>query len=260
MARDIHPSAVVAEDAELGEGVSIGPFAVVEPGAVVGDACRIGAHAVVKGHVRMGPGNRVAEHAVLGGEPQDYAFKPCESFVDIGAENLIREGVTIHRSSKPGGVTRIGDRNFLMAYAHVAHDCVLGNGVVLVNGVGLTGHVTVGDRAFISGYAGIHQFCRVGRFAMVGGLSKVVQDCLPFMITDGNPARARGLNVVGLRRGGFGRAELAALKEAYRVLLRGGRRLEDALAELERSDCEPVRELADFVRGSRRGFAHEPGG
>lgn len=259
MAALIHPTAVVDPGAELGEEVRIGPFAVIEADTRIGEGCSIAAHALVKRYVRMGPGNRVAEHAVIGGEPQDYAFRPCESWVEIGAENLIREGVTIHRSSRPGGVTRIGNRNFLMAGAHVAHDCALGDGIVLVNGAGLTGHVTVGDRAFVSGYAGVHQFCRVGRLAMIGGLSKVVQDCLPFVITDGNPARARGLNLVGLRRAGFGRESIAALKAAYRTLLRSALPLERALAELEASPEAVVRELAEFVRGSRRGFAHEPG-
>jgi UDP-N-acetylglucosamine acyltransferase len=252
----IHSSAVVSAEARLGRGVVIGPFAVVEEGVRIGDGCEIRAHAVIKRGSVLGARNRVHEGAVIGGEPQDVAFSGQDSGLVIGDHNLIREGVTIHRSTKPGGQTVVGSDCFLMAYAHVAHDNRLGDRVILANNVMLAGHVEVGDRAFLGGGVGVHQFCRVGRLAMLGGYSKVVQDCLPFVITDGSPARATALNVVGLRRAGFTAGQLRTLHRAYRLLLRSGLPLERALEELRALQDPAVDELAAFVRGSKRGFAH----
>jgi UDP-N-acetylglucosamine acyltransferase len=251
----VHPSAVIAPSARLGTGVRIGPFAVIEDDVVIGDACEISAHAVIKRYTRMGPRNRVAEHAVIGGEPQDVKFKGQTSFLTIGSGNLIREGVTIHRASTQDGETRIGDDNFLMAYSHIAHDCQVGNQAVIANGALLAGFASVGNRAFISGNVTIHQFARVGRLAMVGGLARISLDCLPFMITEGSPARIRGLNIVGLRRAGVAAQDVAALKKALSVL-RSGRLLQEALAELEGSDSALVREVVQFIRESKRGFTH----
>jgi UDP-N-acetylglucosamine acyltransferase len=252
----VHPTAVVAPGARLGQGVTVGPFAVVEDGAVVGDRCEIRAHATIKRFTTLGTDNVVHEGAVLGGEPQDVAFTGAESFLVVGDRNRIREGVTLHRSTKPGGTTRIGSDCFLMAYVHVAHDDRLGDGVVIANNVALAGHVDIADRAFLSGGVVVHQFCRVGRLAMLGGLAKVVQDCLPFVITDGNPARARGLNIVGLRRAGVGADERRALKEAYRLLVRAGLPLETALERMAGLSDSLVEEMIAFIRGSKRGFAH----
>jgi UDP-N-acetylglucosamine acyltransferase len=252
----VHPSAIVAKSARLGAGVSVLPFAVVEDDVVVGDRTEIRSHAVVKRFTALGEDNRVHEGAILGGEPQDVAFTGAPSSLVIGDRNLIREGVTLHRSTKPGGATVVGSGCFLMAYVHVAHDGRIGDRVVMANNVALAGHVEVGERAFLGGGVGVHQFCRVGRLAMIGGNSKVVQDCLPFLITDGNPARARGLNVVGLRRAGFTATQLRALKEAYRLLFRAGLPLEAALERLCALREPEVDELAAFVRGSKRGFAH----
>ncbi len=230
--------------------------AVIEDGVEIGEGCSIGAYAVIKRHTRMGARNRVAEHAVIGGEPQDVKFKSdTVSGVVVGDDNIFREGVTIHRGSRPDAVTRVGSGCMLMVGAHVGHDCVVGSQVVLVNNAALAGEVTVGDRAFISAGVGVHQFCRVGRLAMIGGLAKVVQDALPFCITDGNPARARGLNLVGLRRAGFKAPEIAALKEAYRMLYQRVP-LKEAVAGMEKSSSDAVRELAEFIAQSKRGFAH----
>ena len=170
----------------------IGPLAVVEDDTTIGDGCEIRAHAVVKRFTTLGAHNRVHEGAVLGGEPQDVSFAGQETRLVIGDRNLIREGVTIHRSTRPGGATVVGSDCFLMAYVHVAHDNRVGDRAILANNVMLAGHVEIGERAFMGGGSGVHQFCRVGRLAMVGGNAKVVQDCLPFVITDGHPARARG--------------------------------------------------------------------
>jgi UDP-N-acetylglucosamine acyltransferase len=252
----VHATAIVSPEARLGHGVSIGPYAVVEEGAVVGDGCEVRAHAVVKRYTCLGSGNRVHEGAVLGGEPQDLSFREQQTALVIGDRNVIREGATIHRSTKEGGATVVGSDCFLMAYTHVAHDCRLGDRVILANNVMLAGHVELGERAFLGGGAGVHQFCRVGRLAMVGGNAKVVQDCLPFVITDGHPARARGLNVVGLRRAGVSASELATLREAYRLLVRSGLALDEALEKMASLKDPLVDELVAFVRGAKRGFAH----
>jgi len=246
----------VDADARLEDGVTIGPFAVVEGAVVIGRGTEVRAHAVVKRFTTLGEGNVVHEGAVLGGEPQDVAFAGGASYLRIGDGNRIREGVTVHRATTPGGTTTVGSGCFLMAYAHVAHDCVVEDGAILANNVALAGHVHVGAGAFLAGGAGVHQFCRVGRLAMVGGHAKVVQDCLPFVITDGAPARARGVNGVGLRRAGLDPAAVRALREAYRILLRGGLPLQVAVERLAASPHSLVRELAEFARSSRRGFSH----
>jgi UDP-N-acetylglucosamine acyltransferase len=238
----------------LGAGVLVGPYAVVEDGAQIGPGCELRAHSVVKRHTRLGADNVVHEHAVLGGEPQDLGFDGAVSSLVVGDRNRIREGVTLHRATRPGGATMVGSDCFLMAYVHVAHDCRLGDRVVLANNVALAGHVEIGERAFLSGGVVVHQFCRVGRLAMVGGNTKVVQDCLPFVITDGHPGRARGLNVVGLRRAGVGAAQVRTLRQAYRLLLRSGLAREAALERLAEIGDPLVDELAAFVRASKRGF------
>jgi len=252
----IHASAIVAAGARLGAGARVGPCAVIEDDVVLGDGCEIAAHAVIKRHTRMGARNRIAEHAVIGGDPQDLKFSADSlSHVEIGDDNVFREGVTVHRASREGGRTRIGNNCFLMAYTHVAHDCVVGDQVVMVNYAGISGEAVVQDGAFLSGFVGVHQFCRIGRLAMIGGMTKLVQDALPFCITDGNPGRARGLNHTGLRRGGFSREEIAALKEAYRLLY-VRTPLEEALAAMKQMDSAAVTEFAGFIAGSKRGFAH----
>jgi UDP-N-acetylglucosamine acyltransferase len=251
----IHPSAIVAPGARLGAGVRVGPYAVIEDEVVIGDGCEIAAHAVIKRFTRMGPRNRVFEHAVIGGEPQDVKFHGQPSAVVIGEGNLIREGVTIHRACIEGQETRIGDRNFFMAYCHIAHDSVIGSQVVIANGVQTAGHISIGDRAFVSGNVGIHQFARIGRLAMIGGLARISLDCLPFMITEGSPARIRGLNLVGLRRAGVAAADVAALKGALGTL-RSGRLLQESVTEFEASESALVREVAQFIRESKRGFTH----
>jgi UDP-N-acetylglucosamine acyltransferase len=249
----VHPTALVDPAARLAEGVAIGAYAIVEGGAAIGPRSDVRAHAIVKRHTTLGADNQVHEGAVLGGEPQDVSFQGGDSALVIGDRNRIREGVTVHRAGA-GGETRIGSDCFLMAYAHVAHDDRLGDGVVLANNVALAGHVHVGDRAFLSGGVVVHQFCRVGRLAMVGGNSKIVQDCLPFVITDGVPGRARGLNVVGLRRAGFTAAQVRALKHAYRILLRSALPLDTALTTLDALGDPLADEVAAFVRASKRGF------
>ena len=252
----IHSSAIVAADARLAAGVKIGPCAVIEEDVALGEGCEIAAHAVIKRHTRMGARNRVAEHAVIGGDPQDLKFSAATlSHVEIGDDNVFREGVTVHRGSRAGGRTRIGNNCFLMAYVHVAHDCAVGDQVVMVNHATIAGEAVVQDGAFLSGFVGVHQFCRIGRLAMIGGLTKLVQDALPFCITDGNPGRARGLNLTGLRRGGLPREEIAALKEAYRMLY-ARLPLQESLARMKAMGSVAAGEFAGFIAASKRGFAH----
>lgn len=258
MSHAIHPTALVHANARLGANVTVGPYAVIEEDVVIGDDCAIAGHAVIKRYTRMGRGNRVYEHAVIGGDPQDYKFKACVSFVSIGEDNLIREGVTIHRGSVADAHTRIGNACFLMANCHVAHDCTIGDGVVIANGTLLGGVVEVGERAFVSGAVTIHQFCRVGRFALLAASTRVNQDCLPFVTTDGVPGRARGLNLVGLKRGGMSAAEIGELKRAFHALRTAGS-LESALTEISAYGSPAASELVQFIRASKRGFAHPAG-
>ncbi|MFZ5512057.1 MAG: acyl-ACP--UDP-N-acetylglucosamine O-acyltransferase [Pseudomonadota bacterium] len=251
----IHATALIDPAARLGAGVTVGPYAVVEADTEIGDGCTIGAHAVIRRFTRMGRGNRIHEHAVIGGEPQDFKFRPCASWVEIGDDNVIREGVTIHRGSTEGAATRIGHGNMLMAYSHVAHDCRIGDQTVVANGALLAGFVTVEDRAFVSGAVTVHQFCRIGRLAMVSQSTKVTRDCLPFVVTEGVPGRARALNTVGLARAGVADSERLALRRAFRVL-RSGAGLDEVLARLSALDSAAVAEMVRFIRASTRGFAH----
>ena len=253
----IHPTAIISADASLAPDVRVGPYAVVEGDVRIGAGCEIGAHAVVKRFTTLGERNRVYEHATLGGEPQDVKFRGEPSALRIGDDNLIREYATLHRASGEGEATRVGSRNFLMVGTHVAHNCEVGDDNVFANGVALAGHVVVEDHAFLASNVGAHQFVRFGRYAMVGGKTKVIQDVLPFFTTDGNPPRVRGLNTIGLRRGGFRPESRAALKRAYQMLFRARLPLQSALAALEEVDDENVAHLVAFIRGSRRGFTRE---
>jgi UDP-N-acetylglucosamine acyltransferase len=232
----------------------IHPTAIIEDDVIIGPDCEIGAYAVIKRFTRIGDRNRIFEHAVIGGEPQDVKFRGEPSYLEIGDDNLIREFCTLHRANGEGETTRIGSRNFFMVGVHVAHNCQIGDDNIFANEVALAGHIRVEDHVFISNNVGAHQFVRMGRYAMVGGKSKIVQDVLPFFITDGNPARVRGINSVGLRRAGFSEEATRVLKDAYRKLFRSAMPVQDALRELEQVDDENVSHLVRFIRSSTRGF------
>jgi len=250
----IHPTAIVSSNARLGAGAAVGPYAVIEDDVDIGDNCQIAAHVVIKRFSRLGARNRVFEHAVLGGEPQDVKFGGETSYLEIGDDNLIREFSTFHRASGEGETTRVGSRNFFMVGMHVAHNCLIGDDNIFANEVALAGHIEIEDHVFVSNNVGAHQFVRMGRYAMVGGKSKIVQDVLPFFITDGNPPRVRGLNSVGLRRAGFSSEARSALKRGYQVLFRNGLSLEDAVLELEQIEDPHVAHLVRFIKRSKRGF------
>ena len=253
----IHPTSLISPGARLGDRVSIGPYVLIESDVEIGENTDVRGHAVIKQFTTLGPANIVHEGAVLGGEPQDIGFTGCTSYLRIGSNNRIREGVTMHRGTEPESDTVVGSNCFIMANAHVAHNCRLGDGVILANNVALAGYVEIEDQVFISGGVVVHQFCRIGRLAMIGGNSKIVQDCLPFVITDGVPGRARGLNVVGLRRAGFKASNIHKLKEGYRLLLRSGLPLKEALQRLADLRDPLVDHLMAFVGDSKRGFCHE---
>ena len=234
--------------------MAIHPTVIIEDNVEIGPDCEIAAYAVIKRHTRLGARNRVFEHAVIGGEPQDVKFKGETSYLEIGDDNIIREYCTFHRANGEGETTRIGSRNFFMVGVHVAHNCEIGDDNIFANEVALAGHIKIEDHVFLSNNVGAHQFVRMGRYAMIGGKSKIVQDVLPFFITDGNPSRLRGVNRVGVRRGGFSEEERRALKEAYKLLFRSTMPIQDALRELEQVDDENVAHLVKFIRSSKRGF------
>ena len=234
--------------------MAIHPTAIIENDVEIGPDCEIGAYSVIKRYTKIGARNRISEHVILGGEPQDTKFKGETSYLEIGDDNLIREFCTFHRANGEGTTTRIGSRNFFMVGVHVAHNCAIGDDNIFANEVALAGHIEIEDHAFLSNNVGAHQFVRMGRFAMVGGKSKIVQDVLPFFITDGNPSRLRGVNSVGLRRAGFSEEERRALKDAYKLLCRSTMPLQDALRELEQFDDKNVSHLVNFIRNSKRGF------
>lgn len=250
----IHPTALVDRAALLEDDVEIGPFSVVEPAVEIRSGCRIGAHVVLKRGLKLGNRVRVHEGAVLAGPPQDLKYDGADSYAEVGDDSVIREFATIHRSARPGGTTRVGRGCFLMGYGHVAHDCEIGDEAIIASYAALAGHIRIGRRAFVSGGVVIHQFSRIGELAMIGGGSKVNLDVPPFFTVDGVPARAVGLNLVGLKRDGVGAEDVRSLKRAYRLLYRSKLPLEAAIREIEALGNELAGRLAGFVRDSERGI------
>ena len=254
----IHPLAVVSPQAVLGQGISVGPFAVIEPDVIIGDHCKLAAGVVIKSGTEMGEHNTVYEGAVLGGYPQHVRMPESLGRVTIGSHNTFRENTTIHRALQDGNVTRVGDHNLLMVGAHVAHDCTVGNYVIMANNAMLGGFVTVADRAFLSGAVAVHQFCRIGRLAMIGGCARVVQDIAPYVMVDGQSGLIVGLNLVGLRRNGYGPTDVAQLKAAYRTIFRRSLRWTDVLERLrEEFTSGPAADFHPFLSQGTRGFVQE---
>ena len=254
----IDPRAVIAADARIAADVVIGPYAIIGPGVSIGPGCWIGPHAVIQGPTTMGAGNRVFQFASIGDVPQDKKYAGEETRLEIGDRNTFREYVTVNRGTVTGnGATRIGSDNLLLAYSHVAHDCVLGNHIVLSNVVMLAGHVQIGDWVIMSGYAGAHQHCRIGAHAFIANNTAVLQDIPPYVLATGQPAEPRAVNLEGLKRRGFTEEQTRAIRNAYRVLYRSELKLDEALAQLREiaasQDCLQV--MADFIEGSTRGLA-----
>jgi len=250
----IHPTAQIDASARLGK-VEVGAFSVIGPNVEIGDGTTIGPHAVIQGPTRIGRDNRIFQFASVGAEPQDKKFAGEHSELVIGDRNTIREFVTINRGTgEGGGYTRIGDDNWIMAYAHIAHDCHVGNQTIFSNNATLAGHVEVGDYAILSGFAGVHQFCRVGEHAFVGMGCLINGDVPPFVIVANEYGRPRGINAEGLKRRGFSAERIAAIKRAYRTLYMSGMPLERAREELARmaGEAPDVRCMLDFLERSQR--------
>ncbi|WP_432735790.1 acyl-ACP--UDP-N-acetylglucosamine O-acyltransferase [Maridesulfovibrio sp. FT414] len=257
MATEIHPSSIVDPGAQLGENVKIGPFCVVERNTVIGDNCSLDAYVQIKSFTRMGSGNVVHTGAVLGGPPQHLAFKEEETTVEIGDNNIFREYMTVHRGTVQGhGKTVIGNNCMLMAYVHVAHDCTLGNHVIMANASSLAGHVEVGNHVTIGGMSGIHQFVRIGDYAFLGAMSGFAKDLPPYMLATGVRGLLHGPNSIGLRRHGFDSKTCMAIKKAYRIIFRSGLTKEESIemAEKEFSEVPEVTTLIQFIRSSERGI------
>ncbi len=262
---NIHPTAVIDPGAELDSSVGVGPYVIIGKGVQIGPDTEIETHTVISGPTVIGAGNRVGSFANIGAAPQDLSYRGEETTLTIGDHNLIREYVSIHRGSvKGGGVTMIGDHNMLMAYTHIAHDCRIGNHVIMANAATLSGHVMVEDRANLGGFVGVHQFTRIGRFSYIGGMSGLTKDVPPFTIVAGtrNRMRVSGINRIGLKRNGFSVEDIKKLHGAFKIIfLEENLLLQEALDKTlaEFPDCSPVKELVDFIRKSERGIIRNYG-
>ncbi len=253
---DIHPTAVISDKAELGKNVKIGPYSVVNDHVTIGDGTEIAAHVMIDSHTTLGKNNRIFTGAVIGSESQDLKFKGEVSYVEIGDDNTFREYVTINRATEPGGKTIIGNNNAILAYCHVAHDCILGNNITISNVTTLAGHCEVEDGAGLGGYVGVHQFVKIGKLAYVGGWSKVVKDVPPYVRVSGSPLKVFGLNKVGLERRDITPEARKALRQAYTLLFRSDNNVSQAIEAIE-ADIPKVAEvqgLIDFVKNSSRGI------
>lgn len=251
----IHQSALIDKSAELGADVEIGPFAIVGPGVEIGDGCRLGARVTLERNVRLASGVRVGDGTILGGDPQDLKYRGEETWVEVGPDAVIREYSTINRGTTATGVTRIGARAFIMSYVHLAHDCHVGDGVIIANGTQLAGHVTIQNRASVSGLVAVHQFVTIGTFAFVGGCSRVNQDIPPYVKAVGNPIELYGLNTIGLQRAGFDAETVSALKRLYRLFFNSELNLSQAVdrARTELPSLPEVERFLTFVTNSQRG-------
>jgi UDP-N-acetylglucosamine acyltransferase len=258
----IHPTAIVEPGAKLAAGVAVGPYSLIGSSVAIGPGSEIGAYVVLEGRVTLGARCRVGHGALIGGVPQDRKFREgLPVGVSVGDDTVIREYVTVHRATHEGRDTRIGSRCLVMVSSHIAHDCVVGDEVIIINYAGLSGHVTVEDRATIGGLTGIHPFTRIGTYAYVGGCAKVTQDVPPFVMADGIPATARGVNVIGMRRGGVDGEGRHQVRAAFRILYRSGLAPAAAAARLkaELGGHPLVARLVDFIEDSKRGIVPAPG-
>lgn len=253
----IHPTAMVSSSVELGADVEVGPYAMIGDECIVGDGCVISARSTLERYVTLGRGVKIGIGTVLGSDPQDLKFKGERTTVEIGDNTVVREYSTINRGTSQSFKTSVGPNCFIMSYVHLAHDCHIGEGVVLANMVQLAGHVTIEDKAIISGVTAVHQFTRVGRNAIVGGCSRVSKDVPPFVKAVGNPMKLYGLNSIGLRRNGFSPETILELKRAYRLLFRSELNLAQALERVttEVEQIPEVLHLVQFVEASHRGVA-----
>ncbi len=252
----IHPSAIVEASAQLGTGTVVGPYCIVGAGVVLGPDCWLQHHVTLCGPTQAGARNKFYAYCSIGQQTQDLKYAGEPTYLEIGDDNVFREFVTVNRSTDAAGKTRIGNRGNFLAYSHVAHDCVVGDGVIFSNNGTLAGHVQVGDHAIMGGLTAVHQFCRLGQLAITGGCSKIVQDVPPFMIADGNPAEIRGVNVIAMERHGYSPESIKAIKEAYRLIYRSNYNTRQALDAIQRElpATAEVTQLVEFIETSERGI------
>ncbi|AKS40812.1 acyl-ACP--UDP-N-acetylglucosamine O-acyltransferase [Wenzhouxiangella marina] len=253
----IHASAIIEDGASIAEDVEIGPFSIIGPEVTIDAGCWIGPHVVVTGRTRIGANTRIFQFASIGEEPQDKKYHGEESSLEIGEGNTIREYVTINRGTADGGgVTRLGDNNWLMAYCHIAHDCQVGSNVIMANGATLAGHVIVGDWVIFAGYSGAHQFCRIGDHAFLGMYGGVNQDVPAYVMVSGQPPRPRGINSEGLKRRGFSAEDIRHIRDAYRTIYRSGLKRDEALELLrQRLPEQPaIAAMIESAEASQRGL------
>jgi len=252
----IHPSAIIHSRAQIGAGCEIGPYCVIGEHVTIGDRCKLHSHVVVDGHAVLGRENEIFPFATIGKKTQDLKWKGGVTHVRIGEKNVFREGVTVHSATSEGDATVIGDGNLFLTYVHIAHDCRLGNGIIMSGFAGLAGHVVVEDHAILGGYTAVHQFCRIGTRCMTGGCTRLSQDVAPYTIVEGNPAETRAINKIGLERAGFSGDLQAALRAAYKIVFLQNLAVADAVGKIE-AELPPlpeVKHFAGFIAASQRGI------
>ncbi|MBI4972045.1 MAG: acyl-ACP--UDP-N-acetylglucosamine O-acyltransferase [Candidatus Omnitrophica bacterium] len=252
----IHPTAIVHPKAQLDYGVEVGPYSIIEADVKIGSGTRVGARVTIEGHTTIGNNNQIFTGAIVGSMTQDKKFKGGKSYLKIGDENSIREYCTLNPGTLDGTETVIGNRNLLMAYAHIAHDCIVGNDTVIANNGTLAGHCIIEDRAILGGLSGVHQFVRIGKLAIVGGHSKVTSNVPPFMMVDGHPARAFGLNTVGLERNNISQEDRVNLKRAYKIIFRERLSLKSAIKHIDETlpKSSSIITLIEFLQKSDKGI------
>jgi UDP-N-acetylglucosamine acyltransferase len=252
----IHPTAIVDGEAKIGPGTVVGAYCIVGPGVVLGPDCWLQHHVTVIGPTTVGARNKFYAYCSIGQQTQDLKYQGEPTYLEIGDENTFREFVTVNRSTTAEGKTRIGHQGNFLAYSHVGHDCSVGDSVVFSNNGTLAGHVQVGDHAVMGGLTAVHQFCRLGRYAITGGCSKIVQDVPPFMIADGNPAKVRGINVIGLERSGFKPETIKMIKEAFRLIYRSKYNTRQAVEAIQQElpGSAEIAQIVEFIQASERGI------
>ncbi len=252
----IHPTAIVDKNAEIDASVEIGPYCIIQGNVTIKKGSKLISHVVIQGRTEIGENCTISPFASLGGPPQDISYKEEDTILVVGNNNTIKEYVTMNRGTMHGGgITRVGNNNFIMAYAHIAHDCVAGNNIIMANCATLAGHVEVSDFVSFAGLCAVHQFCKIGKHAFISGLTGVPKDVPPFMIAAGSRAKLYGLNVVGLERHGFPKEEISKLKKAYRILFRAALPLTESLKIIkEQLSGEHITELVEFISSSKRGI------
>jgi UDP-N-acetylglucosamine acyltransferase len=253
---EVHPTAVIHPFAKLGDGIKVGPYSIIGEHVELGNGCVVGSHVLIEGHTMIGRNNTFHHGASIGGDPQDLKYEGQKTYLEIGDGNTFREFFTANRGSGNGGKTKIGSRCFLMAYAHIAHDCTIGDGVTIANSVHLAGHVRIDDYATVGGVTPVHQFVSIGKYAFVGGGSRVEKDIPPFIKAAGNPTRVYGINGIGLERHGFSSEKRAMIKRMFNVLYRSDLNVSQVLEQLRSGDYEDPerRVIVDFLESSQRGI------